>query len=49
MKIAMLIEAWNPIWAGGQVHVWELCKQLIEDYNCSIDLYVMNLKDKVMI
>jgi len=46
MKICMLIEAWKPIWAGGQVHVWELCKRLVTNYDCEIDLYVMNLKGK---
>ena len=40
----MLIEAWKPIWAGGQVHVWELCKRLVTNYDCEIDLYIMNLK-----
>ena len=42
MRICMLIEAWKPIWAGGQVHVWELCKGLVR-HNHEIDLYVMNL------
>jgi len=45
LRIAMLIEAWKPIWAGGQVHVWELCKRLVNDYNCEVDLFVMDLKD----
>lgn len=44
MRIAILIEAWKPVWAGGQVHVWELCKNLINNYDCEIDLFVMNLK-----
>ncbi|MFC1727904.1 glycosyltransferase family 4 protein [Nanoarchaeota archaeon] len=46
MKICMLIEAWKPIWGGGQVHVWELCKRLVKNHNCKIDLYVMNLDGK---
>lgn len=45
MRIAMIIEAWKPIWGGGQVHVYELCKRLVK-YGVEIDLYVMALKDK---
>lgn len=39
----MVIEAWKPIWAGGQIHVWELCKNLVMSHNCKVDLFVMNL------
>jgi len=46
MRIAMLIEAWEPVWAGGQVHVWELCNGLVNDYGCEVDLFVMNLPPK---
>ncbi len=42
----MLIEAWKPMWGGGQVHVWELCQRLVEKYDCQVDLFVMNLKSK---
>lgn len=42
----MLIEAWKPIWAGGQVHVWELCNKLVEKHNCEVDLFVMNFGDE---
>ncbi len=42
----MLIEAWKPVWAGGQVHVWELCNGLVKDYGCEVDLFVMNLPPK---
>lgn len=46
MKIAMIIEAWKPIWAGGQIHVWNLCENLIKNHKCKIDLFVMNLDGK---
>jgi len=45
MRVAMIIEAWEPIWGGGQVHVYETCKRLVE-HGVEIDLYVMALKDK---
>jgi glycosyltransferase involved in cell wall biosynthesis len=45
MRIAMIIEAWKPIWGGGQAHVFELSKELVTNYNCQVDIYVMNLKD----
>lgn len=44
MKICMIIEAWSPFYAGGQVHCRELCKKLIEKYNCKIELYTRKLK-----
>jgi len=43
IRVAMLIEGWKPVWGGGQVHVWELSKQLARNYKVSIDLFVMNL------
>lgn len=42
----MVSEAWKPVWGGGQVHTWELCRRLIKDHGCEIDLYVRALKDK---
>ncbi|MBT3297522.1 glycosyltransferase family 4 protein [archaeon] len=44
MKIAMIIDSWKPFWAGGQIHVWELCQGLVKNHDCKIDLFVMNLK-----
>ena len=32
MKVAMIIEAWHPIWGGGQSHVFELSKKLISNH-----------------
>jgi glycosyltransferase involved in cell wall biosynthesis len=44
MKIAMILEAWKPIWGGGQVVTYEISKRLSQDYGIKIDLFVMNLK-----
>lgn len=46
MKIAMLIDGWKPILWWWQVHVEELCKWLVENHNCMIDLFVRKLKSK---
>lgn len=46
MKIAMLIDWWEPIFWWWQVHVKELCRWLIENHNCEIDLFVRKLKEK---
>lgn len=43
MKICMLTDAWTPIWGGGQEHVWQTAKRLIEKYDCDIDFYTRNL------
>ena len=45
MKIAMLIDGWQPVFGWGQVHVQELCKWLVRNYNCEVDLFVRKLKD----
>ena len=46
LKIAMLIDWWNPIFWGGQIHVKELSNRLVKNHNCKIDLYVRKLIDK---
>lgn len=46
MRVALLIEAWKPIWGGGQVHVLELSKKLAENHNCEIDIFTMNFLDE---
>lgn len=43
MKIAMILEAWKPIWGGGQVVAYEIGKRLSQNYGIYIDLFVMNL------
>ncbi|MDK2946433.1 MAG: hypothetical protein PWQ85_1212 [Geotoga sp.] len=43
MRIAMIIEAWKPIWGGGQAVAYEIGKRLSENYDVKIDLFVMNL------
>ena len=45
MKIAMLIDGWYPVFGGWQVHVQELCKRLVKNYDCEVDLFVRKLKD----
>lgn len=44
MKIAMVIDAWEPIIWGWQVHVSNICEKLILKYGCEIDLFVRSLK-----
>ncbi|MDD5213799.1 MAG: glycosyltransferase family 4 protein [Candidatus Gracilibacteria bacterium] len=44
MKIAMIIDAWEPIVGGGQIHVRNICEKLIKNKNCEIDLFVRSLK-----
>ena len=45
MKIAMLIDGWQPVFGWWQVHVQELCKWLVRNHNCEVDLFVRKLKD----
>lgn len=46
MKIAMIIDAWNPIVWGWQVHVKNICEKLIQNYDCKIDLFVRTIQDE---
>jgi glycosyltransferase involved in cell wall biosynthesis len=46
MKLAMIIEAWHPIWWWGQAVAENLARYLSEKQNCKVDLYVMNLSWK---
>ena len=43
MKICMIIEAWYPIYGGGQTYALELCRWFIKKYNCEIELYTRSL------
>jgi len=43
MKIAMLYDAWDIVW-WWRVHVENICKQLITNHNCTIDLFVRAIK-----
>jgi len=44
MKIAIISDVWTPIVGGWQVHVENLCKSLIRNYNVEIDLFVRSLR-----
>lgn len=46
MKIAMIIDAWNPIVGWWQVHVKHICEKLILHHDCEIDLFVRALQDE---
>lgn len=43
MKIAMIMDAWEPIVWWWQVHVKNICEKLIKNHNCEIDLFVRSL------
>lgn len=45
MKIAMLSEWRYPVFWWWQVHVEYLCKHLIQDFDCHIDLFTRKIKD----
>ncbi len=42
IKILMLIDAWFPYVGGGQIHVWELSKQLAK-IGCEITIFTRDL------
>lgn len=44
MRIALIIDAWDPIVGGGQRHVWELCSRLVQQYGYEIDIFTRALK-----
>lgn len=46
MKIAFIIDTWEPIIGGGQKLFWELAKGLVKDHNCEVTIITRALKDK---
>ena len=44
MRIAVIIDAWDPIVGGGQKHVWEICSLLVEKYGYEIDIFTRDLQ-----
>lgn len=45
MKICVIIDAWEPIWGGGQTHVWEISKCLVLHFGYEIDIYTRQITD----
>lgn len=45
LKVAMFIDGWEPVWGGGQTAVAEICKYLVLNHPCKIDLFVRALKN----
>ena len=46
MNVCVLIDAWEPIWGGGQAHVWEISRRLVANYDCRIDVFTRSLIDE---
>ena len=46
MRICVLIDAWEPIWGGGQTHVWEICRRLVKRKGWEVDIFTRNLVDE---
>lgn len=45
MKIALIIDLWEPVTGGSQTHVRELSRKLIDNYGCKIDIFTRSLID----
>lgn len=43
LRVAMIQDDWWPRTGGGPVHVRELSKALVEDYDCEVDIYTRRL------
>jgi len=42
----MLIDTWFPVHGGGQVHVWEVSKRLVNQHDCEVDIITRKLSYK---
>lgn len=47
MRVCVLIDAWEPVWGGGQIHVLELCRRLAQKHGVKIDIFTRNLSSRV--
>lgn len=45
MRICVLIDAWYPVWGGGQTHVWEIACRMVKNQKFEIDIYTRSLLD----
>lgn len=43
-KICMMIDAWDPVVGGAQVHIKELVARLVKDHDCEIHLITRDLR-----
>ncbi len=43
LRIAMISDAWYPFWGGGQTHIWEVSKRLVDNYNYTVDIYSLRV------
>jgi len=46
MNICVLVDAWEPIWGGGQTHVWEISRRLVTKFGCQVNIYTRALKSE---
>ncbi len=46
-RIALLVDAWFPLFGGGQVHVAEVSRALIESHNYEIDIITRAIKGRL--
>ncbi|MEK7166707.1 MAG: glycosyltransferase family 4 protein [Patescibacteria group bacterium] len=44
MRICVLIDAWDPVWGGGQTHVWEIANRLVRK-GWQIDIFTRALSE----
>lgn len=42
MRICVIIDAWKPLWGGGQEHVWQISRQLTKK-GLSVDIFTRTL------
>lgn len=45
MRICILIDAWEPVWGGGQTHVWETAVKLVKR-GWKIDIFTRSLLNR---
>jgi hypothetical protein len=46
MKIAMLMDARNPVFGGGTTNIKFLSTLLVQNHKCNVDVFVRKLKDQ---
>ncbi|MEW6387034.1 MAG: glycosyltransferase family 4 protein [Thermodesulfobacteriota bacterium] len=42
MRLAVVIDVWQPLWGGVQVHILGLARRLVRDYGCQVDIHTIN-------
>ena len=49
MRLAVVIDVWEPLWGGVQVHILGLSRRLVRDYGCQVDIHTIDFSSEAKV